>query len=571
MIDGTRGSPRRAAAPGRGRAAPPLSRRRRVRRPLAAAGRGGGPAADPQRPRPRGVRALGARRRRAPGAPRSARATSSSTSVAASAGWPATSRPLCRTLWAVNASDAMLPARRRRLAGRANVRYARCDGTRVPGRPDGRGQRRLLAASRCSTWSARTPSRCFGSCAGWCDPAAAPTSPSPTSSATSTWTRSSTTRPRRGRQSGPGARLHAAGGRAAPPGRRACGREARRRRRDRRRLPGLTASAPAAPRAQLRPRRSRSPPPAASSARGPRCPPRRSARRVPAASSPPTGSRGRTSASPTPPRCDSPAGSARTAAGKPGPQRRRGRRAARRRRRSRSRVAASVKPSSKARPDRVRGDVGRRRGPRGVERLVQEHGQRPSSCGQRRLARSSRPHPTRTRWRASTRSCSPRVADGPEEHRSVEAREARVLPSVGDAEDRLPGAGRARDAHALRSGALRGSRWNRRACWRAHATAAAGRLAGEATRRGRRRHARVGGLGGGGQPDRDRRAHGDVAEPVAHPHGDGVQPHGGQAHRHPARPRRPRRGPAPPALPAGPTRGGGAPARPVPGLGSTAV
>jgi ubiquinone/menaquinone biosynthesis C-methylase UbiE len=44
--------------------------------------------------------------------------------------------PSCRTLWAVDASEAMLGHARRRLADLANVRFARCDGTRVPAVPD---------------------------------------------------------------------------------------------------------------------------------------------------------------------------------------------------------------------------------------------------------------------------------------------------------------------------------------------------------------------------------------------------------------------------------------------------
>jgi ubiquinone/menaquinone biosynthesis C-methylase UbiE len=45
--------------------------------------------------------------------------------------------PLCRTLWAVDASPLMLRYARRRLAGQANVRYARCRGTVVPEVPSG--------------------------------------------------------------------------------------------------------------------------------------------------------------------------------------------------------------------------------------------------------------------------------------------------------------------------------------------------------------------------------------------------------------------------------------------------
>jgi ubiquinone/menaquinone biosynthesis C-methylase UbiE len=44
--------------------------------------------------------------------------------------------PGCRELWAVDASDAMLAGARRRLAGAGNVRFARCDGTRIPALPD---------------------------------------------------------------------------------------------------------------------------------------------------------------------------------------------------------------------------------------------------------------------------------------------------------------------------------------------------------------------------------------------------------------------------------------------------
>jgi ubiquinone/menaquinone biosynthesis C-methylase UbiE len=44
--------------------------------------------------------------------------------------------PGCATLWAVDASDAMLEQARLRLADRRNVRVARCDGTRIPAVPD---------------------------------------------------------------------------------------------------------------------------------------------------------------------------------------------------------------------------------------------------------------------------------------------------------------------------------------------------------------------------------------------------------------------------------------------------
>ena len=194
-----------------------------------------------------------------------------------------------------------------------------------------------------------------------------------------------------------------------------------------------------------------------------------------------------------------------------------------------------------------------------MERLVQEHRQRHRHAvdvGSRdRLA-----HPDAHPVAGIDEQLQPAGRRRAEEHRPVEAREARVLPRVGDAEDRLPGARRARDAHARGQAQaaaavepprlLAGPRDRR-----------AGRLAGEATRRGRRRHARVGGLGGGRQPDRDRRAHGDVAEPVAHPHGDGVQPRRragapppGPAPTPPARSSPPRSPPGPPAA-AAPPRG----------------
>ena len=44
--------------------------------------------------------------------------------------------PACATLWAVNASEAMLEQARLRLADLRNVRVARCDGTHVPAVPD---------------------------------------------------------------------------------------------------------------------------------------------------------------------------------------------------------------------------------------------------------------------------------------------------------------------------------------------------------------------------------------------------------------------------------------------------
>jgi ubiquinone/menaquinone biosynthesis C-methylase UbiE len=44
--------------------------------------------------------------------------------------------PRCRELWAVDASEAMLEGARRRLADAPNVRFARCDGTRIPAIPD---------------------------------------------------------------------------------------------------------------------------------------------------------------------------------------------------------------------------------------------------------------------------------------------------------------------------------------------------------------------------------------------------------------------------------------------------
>ena len=43
--------------------------------------------------------------------------------------------PGCRTLWAVDASDAMLASARERLGGLANVRFARCEGTAMPALP----------------------------------------------------------------------------------------------------------------------------------------------------------------------------------------------------------------------------------------------------------------------------------------------------------------------------------------------------------------------------------------------------------------------------------------------------
>jgi ubiquinone/menaquinone biosynthesis C-methylase UbiE len=43
---------------------------------------------------------------------------------------------MCRTLWAVDASDVMLGHARRRLAGTGDVRFARSEGTRVPELPD---------------------------------------------------------------------------------------------------------------------------------------------------------------------------------------------------------------------------------------------------------------------------------------------------------------------------------------------------------------------------------------------------------------------------------------------------
>lgn len=45
--------------------------------------------------------------------------------------------PMCRRLWAVDASDEMLRHAARRLSGLGNVRVARCTGTAVPDVPDG--------------------------------------------------------------------------------------------------------------------------------------------------------------------------------------------------------------------------------------------------------------------------------------------------------------------------------------------------------------------------------------------------------------------------------------------------
>lgn len=45
--------------------------------------------------------------------------------------------PLCATIWAVDASETMLSHARSRLAALSNVRYARCDGTRMPDVPSG--------------------------------------------------------------------------------------------------------------------------------------------------------------------------------------------------------------------------------------------------------------------------------------------------------------------------------------------------------------------------------------------------------------------------------------------------
>lgn len=45
--------------------------------------------------------------------------------------------PLCRTLWAVDASPTMLTMAQERLSGFTNVRYARCLDTRVPDIADG--------------------------------------------------------------------------------------------------------------------------------------------------------------------------------------------------------------------------------------------------------------------------------------------------------------------------------------------------------------------------------------------------------------------------------------------------
>lgn len=44
--------------------------------------------------------------------------------------------PMCRRLWAVDASDEMLAHAGRRLSGLGNVRFARCTGTAVPDVPD---------------------------------------------------------------------------------------------------------------------------------------------------------------------------------------------------------------------------------------------------------------------------------------------------------------------------------------------------------------------------------------------------------------------------------------------------
>ena len=40
--------------------------------------------------------------------------------------------PLCATIWAVDASETMLSHARSRLGALSNVRYARCEGTRIP-------------------------------------------------------------------------------------------------------------------------------------------------------------------------------------------------------------------------------------------------------------------------------------------------------------------------------------------------------------------------------------------------------------------------------------------------------
>jgi ubiquinone/menaquinone biosynthesis C-methylase UbiE len=44
--------------------------------------------------------------------------------------------PICRTLWAVDASDVMLDHARKRLAGTGDVRFARSEGIRVRALPD---------------------------------------------------------------------------------------------------------------------------------------------------------------------------------------------------------------------------------------------------------------------------------------------------------------------------------------------------------------------------------------------------------------------------------------------------
>ena len=100
-----------------------------------AARRGRGPASDPQRRRSRGLRGAGREdaERLAPLVGTGDVVLDLGCGIGRVARYVA---PLCRTLWAVDASEDMLGYARRRLAGVANVRFARSEGTRVPGRPD---------------------------------------------------------------------------------------------------------------------------------------------------------------------------------------------------------------------------------------------------------------------------------------------------------------------------------------------------------------------------------------------------------------------------------------------------
>ncbi len=223
--------------------------RRARRRPDGGDGRGGGygalwrprdeergPPADPQRRRPRGLRARRPRGRRAHRALIDADAVvlDLGCGIGRVARYVA---PMCRTLWAVNASEVMLGHARRRLAGTRQRPVRPLRGDRAcrpsPTTPSTSPTR----SSRCSTSSARTPSPCCATSARIVRPGGRAYLTFPNLLSDTYLARFiAHVDARRGRQPGPRPRLHAPGGRAPAAGRRLRGRAPGRRRRDRRRL-----------------------------------------------------------------------------------------------------------------------------------------------------------------------------------------------------------------------------------------------------------------------------------------------------------------------------------------------